>query len=40
VAFNYAGTTQFAGDTSTTTNASDGYASGTMVNVLVAPMAR
>lgn len=36
VAFNYAGTTQFAGDTATTTNASDGYASGTMVNVLVA----
>lgn len=36
VAFNYAGTTQFAGDTATTTNASNGYASGTMVNVLVA----
>lgn len=35
VTFDYAGTTQFAGDTSTTTNASDGYASGTMVNVLV-----
>lgn len=35
VAFNYAGTTQFAGDTSTTTNASNGYASGTMVNVLI-----
>ena len=36
VTFNYAGTTQFAGDTATTTNAPDGYASGTMVNVLVA----
>ncbi|MBV8247810.1 MAG: flagellar hook-basal body complex protein [Comamonas sp.] len=35
VAFNYAGTTQFAGDTATTANAADGYASGTMVNVLI-----
>ena len=35
VAFNYTGTTQYAGDTSTTTNAADGYASGTMVNVQI-----
>lgn len=33
VTFNYTGTTQYAGDTSTTTNSADGYASGTMVNV-------
>lgn len=35
VAISYAGTTQFAGDTATTTNAPNGYASGTMVNVQV-----
>lgn len=35
LAFNYAGTTQFAGDTSTTLNTADGYASGTMVNVQI-----
>lgn len=35
VKFNYVGTTQYAGDTSTTTNSADGYASGTMVNVQV-----
>lgn len=35
VAFNYTGTTQYAGDTSTTTNSADGYASGTMVNVQI-----
>jgi flagellar hook protein FlgE len=35
VSLNYAGTTQYAGDTSTTTNSADGYASGTMVNVQI-----
>ena len=35
VSFNYTGTTQYAGDTSTTANAADGYASGTMVNVQI-----
>lgn len=35
VTFDYTGTTQYAGDTSTTTNAADGYASGSMVNVQV-----
>ena len=35
VAFNYTGTTRYAGDTATTTNAADGYASGTMVNVQI-----
>jgi flagellar hook protein FlgE len=35
VEFNYKGTTQYAGDTSTTTNSADGYASGTMVNVQI-----
>lgn len=35
VNFNYTGTTQYAGDTSTTTNAADGYASGSMVNVQI-----
>lgn len=35
VDFQYKGTTQFAGDTSTTTNNADGYASGSMVNVSV-----
>ena len=35
VTFNYTGTTQYAGDTSTTTNSADGYASGTMVNVQI-----
>lgn len=35
LAIDYTGTTQFAGDTSTTTNTADGYASGTMVNVKV-----
>lgn len=35
IGFNYTGTTQYAGDTSTTTNAADGYASGSMVNVQV-----
>ena len=35
VAFSYTGTTQFAGDTATTTNNADGYASGAMVNVQI-----
>lgn len=35
VQLSYAGTTQFAGDTSTTTNTANGYASGTMVNVQI-----
>ena len=35
VAVNYTGTTQYAGDTATTTNSADGYASGTMVNVQI-----
>lgn len=35
LAIDYTGTTQFAGDTSTMTNAANGYASGTMVNVKV-----
>ena len=35
VEFSYLGTTRFAGDTSTTTNAANGYASGTMVNVQI-----
>lgn len=35
LAIDYTGTTQFAGDTNTSTNAADGYASGTMVNVKV-----
>lgn len=35
VQLSYAGTTQFAGDTSTTTNAANGYASGSMVNVQI-----
>lgn len=32
---NYAGTTQYAGDATQTTNAADGYASGTLVGVLL-----
>jgi flagellar hook protein FlgE len=36
VAFNYAGTTQFAGEATTTTNRSDGYASGAFVGVELA----
>ena len=35
VVFNYTGMTRYAGDTSTTANAADGYASGTMVNVQI-----
>ena len=35
VNFDYTGTTQYAGDTSTTINSADGYASGSMVNVKV-----
>lgn len=36
VAIDYAGTTQFAGEATTTTNAPDGYAAGTLVGVQIA----
>lgn len=36
VALNYAGTTQTAGESTTTTNATDGYASGALTGVLLA----
>ncbi|MGE8396540.1 MAG: flagellar hook protein FlgE, partial [Comamonas sp.] len=35
VTFDYTGMTQYAGDTTTTTNSADGYASGSMVNVQI-----
>lgn len=35
VAINYAGTTQYAGDASTTTNSANGYASGVMTGVTI-----
>ena len=36
VNINYAGTTQFSGNTATTTNTTDGYASGTLTGVVLA----